>query len=158
MKSAGSGLDSCPVSFKSGNRHLLTGRSLATEEERNPPIVSIRGCLEKRRRMLKGDEYTGRGSSQRGLGRSPPHKVSVYGMKMAIQHFAEEIRTDQKLGEHLLRLSEGRSVTPGKIRRGGPIFSSSEQTCTTSLRAGLRRWVHPRRRGNEERLGVDRTW
>ena len=63
--------------------------------------------------MLKGDEYIGRRSSQRGLGRSPlcnTYKVSVYGRKLAIQNFAEAIRTDQHLRAHLPRLSGKRVV------------------------------------------------
>ena len=31
------------VSDKSGSRHLITGRSHSTEDERNPPIVPVRG-------------------------------------------------------------------------------------------------------------------
>ena len=91
--------------FKLGNRHLITGRSHSTEDERNLPIVPVRGCLEKIRRLLKGDEYVGRGSSQRGLGRSPlrnSYKDSVFGRKLAVQKFTEEIRTNPKLREHLL--------------------------------------------------------
>ena len=85
--------------FKSGSRHLITGRSHSAEDERNPPIVPIRDCLEKIRRLLK-DEYVGRSSSQRGLGRSPlcdSYKVSVFGRKLAIQKFMEEIRTNLEL-------------------------------------------------------------
>ena len=74
-------------------RHLITGRSHSTEDERTPPIVPIRGCLEKIRVLLKGEEYVGRGSSQRGLGGSPlcnSYKVSVFGRKLAIQKFTEK--------------------------------------------------------------------
>ena len=59
------------------------------------------------------DEYIGRGSSQPGLGRCPmcnTYKVSVSGRKLAIQNFAEAIRTDQKLREHLPRLAGQRLV------------------------------------------------
>ena len=113
------------VSFKSGNRHLITERSLLTEEERNLPIVPNCGCLEKIRRLLKGDEYIGRGSSQRGLGRSPlcTHKVSVYGRKLAIQRFAEEMRTDSKLREHDAQACEGRSGIGG----WAPVKNSEEK-------------------------------
>ena len=103
----------CFVPFKSGNRHLISGRSHCTEDERNPPIVPIRGCLEKIRRFLEGDEYVGRGSSQRGLGRSPlcnSYKVSVFGRKLAIQKFTEEIQTNPKLRKHLPRLSGKRLI------------------------------------------------
>ena len=113
VKSSGSGLGSCPVSFKSGNRRLITGRSLPTEEERNPPIVPIRGCLEQIRIMLKGYEYIGSGSSQRGLGRSSlcnTHKVSVCGRKLAAHNFTEGIHFYQKLREHLPRLAGKRLV------------------------------------------------
>ena len=99
--------------FKSGNRHFITGRSHSTEDERNPPIVPIRGCLEKIRRLLKGDEYVGWGSSQRGLGRRPlcnSCKVWVFGRKLAIQKFTEEIWTNPKLREHLPRLSGERLI------------------------------------------------
>ena len=92
---------------------LIRGRALPTEEERNPPIVPTRGCLEKIRRRLKGDEYIGRGSTQRGLGRSSlcnTYKVSVKGRKLAIQNFAEAIRTNQNLREHLPRLAGKRFV------------------------------------------------
>ena len=91
----------------------MTGRSHSTEDVRNPPIVPIRGCLEKIRRLLKGDEYVGRGSSQRGLGRGPlciSYKVSVFGRNLAIQKITEEIRTNPKLREHLPRLSGKRSI------------------------------------------------
>ena len=50
---------------------------------------------------------------QRGLGRSHlcnTYKVSVYGRKLAIQNFAEGIRADQKLREHLPRLAGKRLV------------------------------------------------
>ena len=98
---------------KSGNRHFITRHSHSTEDERNPPIVPIRGCLEKIRRLLKGDEYVGWGSSQRGLGHSPlcnSYKVSVFRRKLAIQKFTEEIRTNPKLREHLPRLSGKRLI------------------------------------------------
>ena len=104
VESPGSFHGFCSVPFKSGNRHLTTGRSHSTEYERNPRIVPIQGCLEKIRRLLKGDEHICRGSSQRGLGRSPlcnSYKVSVFGRKLAIQKFTEEIWTNPKLREHL---------------------------------------------------------
>ena len=173
--------------FKVGvTDHFFTERSLPTEEERTPPIVPIRGCLEKIRRMLKGDEYIGRGSSQRGLGRSPlcnTYKVSVYGRKLAIQNFAEGIRTDQKLREHLPRLAAERLVChclpthwchadsiiaeytllyPEAYDRedaNGAVPSSPVPSRLAQLRLELdsSQGSSPDE-GPEERLGVDRTW
>ena len=108
LESPGSFHRFCSVPYKSGNRHLITERSHSTEDESNLPIVPIRGCLEKIRRLLKGHEYVGRGSSQRGLGRGllcNSYKVSVFGRKLAIQKITEEIRANPKLREHLPRLS-----------------------------------------------------
>ena len=64
------------------------------------PIVPVRGCREKVRKPMRGDEYVGRESSQRGLSRSPvgnSYKVSVHGRTVVIRRFAEEIRTDAEL-------------------------------------------------------------
>ena len=166
MKSSGSGLGSYHVSFKSGNRRLITGHSLPTEEERNSPIVPIRGCLEKIRRMLGGGEYVGKGSSQRGLGRSPLRKPtkSRY-MEGNWQYRISQKRSAQiRSFENTCFVSLGnasyanacprRSITPtvllpntscfsqrpttGKIRRAQSHFQQ--------FRAGLRRWAHPGRR------------
>ena len=97
VESPGRFLRFCSVFLKSGNRHLIPGRSHSKEDERNPPVVPIRGCLEKIRRLLKGDEYAGRGSSQCGLDRRRlcnSHKVSVFGRKLAIQKFTKKNRTN----------------------------------------------------------------
>ena len=62
---------------------------------------------------MRGDEHTGRGSSQRGLGRSPlcnSFTVSTNGGATAIRRFIEEIRADPKLLDHLPRLSGKRLV------------------------------------------------
>ena len=128
------------------------------------------GCLEKIRRMLQGDEYIGRGSSQRRLGRSPcaiptrsrlwketgntefrrsdPHRSEASGTLASSLWETPRMPLPAHAGvsrrQYYCRIQ---AAVPGGLRQGryegrSPIFSSSEQTCTTSFRAGLRRWVH----------------
>ena len=80
------------VSLKSVNRHFVERCSPPEREEKRhpnmsvsqatvrgsvpivvenfPPIVPTRGCQEQIRKLMRGDEHIGRGSKQRGLGRS----------------------------------------------------------------------------------------
>ena len=84
-------------------------RSLPTEEERHLPIVPIRGCLEKVRKMLKGAEYIGRGSSQHSAVAPCATPTRSRYMEGNWQ-YRIAIRTDQNLREHLPRLSGKRLV------------------------------------------------
>ena len=173
VRSSGSGPCSCPMSFKSGNRHVITGRSLPTEEERNPPIVSIRGLSGKdtktveRRRVHRQRIVTART-------RSPlcnTLQVSLKGRKTGTAevrrrnpHGSEASRAlDRSLWETpRMRPPAHRSATPTVVCRiqtdfpmiscdrvdtqeHSPVVSSTEQTCTTASKARLRRRVHPRR-------------
>ena len=65
-----------------------------------PPVVPVRGHLEGIRRLMKGDNYVGRGCRQRGLQRSVfgnPHKVSVYGRARAVRRYAVTLARDEEL-------------------------------------------------------------
>ena len=103
VESSGSGFGACRVSCGSDNRHLTTERSVPTEEERNLPIVPVRGCLS-----TSAGNHHSEDSAVAPLCNT--YKVSVYGRKLAIQNFAEAIRTDQNLREHLPRPSGKRLV------------------------------------------------
>ena len=67
------------------------------------PIIPIRGWLQQIRKSKRSDEYVGRSSTQRGLGRSPlcaKFKVSAYGRTVAIRRFFESLQTDESLRKH----------------------------------------------------------
>ena len=54
VKSSGRGLGSCLVSSKSGNRHSINGALSSHSGREEPPIISIRGCLEKETENVEG--------------------------------------------------------------------------------------------------------
>ena len=73
-----------------------------------PMVLPIREHLDVVKRLLLGDYYIGRGSRQRGLGRSTfcnDFKVAVYGRQEAINRFAYKLSTDAELRGRLWTLS-----------------------------------------------------
>ena len=71
------------------------------------------GCLEDIRCMMVGDYHIGRGSRERGLGKSAysnDYKVSQYGRERAISQFAQKLQRDAELRAKLWTLSGLRLV------------------------------------------------
>ena len=76
-------------------------------------MVPIRGWLDGIRRLMRGDFFVGRGSTQRRLKRSAfcnDYKVSAYGREEAIWRFEQKLKTDQEVRESLWTLSGLRLV------------------------------------------------
>ena len=81
-----------------------------------PPILPVRGCLERIRKLMRRDGYIGRGARQRNLGTSPlgnPYKVGVFGRAEAIRRYELLLRRENNLRSLLLELSGTRLVWVG---------------------------------------------
>ena len=65
-----------------------------------PLVLPVLGCLEDVRCMMVEDYFVGRGSGERGLGKSlycNDYKVSQYGRERAIRQFAQKLQRDEEL-------------------------------------------------------------
>ena len=123
-----------------------------------PPILPMRGCLERIRILMRGDRFFGRGARQRNLGTSllgNPYKVAVFGRAEATRRYELLLRKDNNLRsllpelsdtplgvslsvgtdmprrQHHLSLQEHvpRSVRQRRRSRSGAERGSAEQTC-----------------------------
>ena len=96
-----------------------------------PLVVPVRGWLDGIRRLMCGDFYVGRGSTQRGLKRSEfcnDYLMSVNYRQEAIWRFEQKLKSDQELSESLCTptqdchadaiIREFRSLYPGAHDRG----------------------------------------
>ena len=94
-----------------------------------PMVLPIREHLDVVKRLVLGDYFFGRGSRQRGLGRSTfcnDFKVAVYGRQEAINRFAYKLSTDAELRGRLWTLSGLRLLchcTAGQACHGDVIIS-----------------------------------
>ena len=97
-------------------------------------VVPVRGYLDGIRRLMVGDLYIGRGSKQRGLGRSVwsnPHKVAQSSREEAIRRYSETLRNDRSLSSIIWTLSGARLVchcTPTQRCHADVLISLFRQT------------------------------
>ena len=95
------------VPFKSGNRHLITGRSHTTVHERNLPIVPIPGLSGENTTASERRRVCRPGLVAAWFGSKPPVQLQqVFG----VWKEAGEIWTNPKLREHPPRLSSKRLI------------------------------------------------
>ena len=95
-------------------QHSLSIRSVGGSSRHDtPPVVPSRGHLDTKKRLMTGDVYIGRGSSQRSLSRSiwcNSHKVLAYGRDLVIQKFSDYLWADTFLLSAVWTLSGCRLV------------------------------------------------
>ena len=92
-----------------GGTRPKCGRSALGEFDQATPMVLLtRGFLDRVRRLMKGDLYIGRSSTQRGPGRSPFcnfFKAAVKGEDVAISRFADMLTSNEALCNSFWTLS-----------------------------------------------------
>ena len=92
-----------------------------------PPILPIRGCLERIRRLMRGDPYIGGGSRQRNLQGCLFRKLfkdAVHGRTQAEKLFHDILRVKDELTDAL----------PSPVGRGWFVFHTKLVTRMPSMR------------------------